>query len=220
MKSVFVSLKYVAPVVLMGLAAASQALATAVCGDSVLTLISAQVITGSGGTAQCSVSTTLPGLIFSTSGPVNSVLSEANVPTVAATWTVAYTGKGPASTTMAYDILFGGSAGQPLTWGLEVGPTGGSLTPVAGGAFLLGPTGSREFSATETFTGVEPGSYTFEVFAFSNSTSGFNVSVPGATSIDLKDPTPSGAPEPASVATLGIGLAAGLLFLRRRSKKQ
>ncbi|MGA7415663.1 MAG: PEP-CTERM sorting domain-containing protein [Bryobacteraceae bacterium] len=220
MKSVFVSLRYAVPVVFMGLAAASQASAAGVCSDSVLTLVSAQVITGSGGAAQCSVSTTLPGLIFSTSAPIHSVLSEANVPTVAATWIVAYTGTGPASTTVAYDVLFNGSASQPLTWGLDVGPTGGSLAPVAGGGFLLDPTGSKEFSATQTFTGIEPGSYTFEVFAFSNSTSGFNVSVPGATSIDLKDPTPNGVPEPASIATLGIGLAAGLLFLSKRRKKQ
>lgn len=205
----------VVPVLAIGLATANQASATATCSTSSLTLLSAQLITGSGGGVGCTANPT-PGLTFYTTAPINSVLSETNVPTFEATWTVAYNGPSPASTTVAYDVIIAGASGQPVTWALEVQTPSSGLAPIAGGLFDIGQSGSTEFRDSQSVGGIIAGNYTFILEA--TSTGSFSVDAPANTSIDVANPNASGVPEPASVATLGIGLAAGYLFVRRRSR--
>lgn len=161
-----------------------------------------------------------PGLTFYTTGPINSVLSEQSVPTFKATWTVAYTGPGPASTNVAYDVVIAGTSGQPVTWALEVEPPTGPLVPIAGGSFAIALSGISEFTDNQAVSPIFPGNYTVELTATSDAS--FSVNAPANSSVDIANPTPNGTvPEPASVATLGIGLAAGLLFfgkLRRKNR--
>jgi hypothetical protein len=208
---------YVVPAVLIGLVMASQASATTTCATSVLTLVSSELVSGSGGSLGCSVNST-PGLTFYTTGPINSVLSEQNVPTFKAIWTAAYTGPGPASTNVAYDVLIAGTAGQPVAWALEVQPPSGPLVPIAGGNFTIALSGISEFTNNQAVSPIVPGNYTVELTASSDAS--FSVNAPANSSVDVANPTPNGTvPEPASVATLGIGLAAGFLFFGKLRKK-
>jgi hypothetical protein len=210
MKSVLVSLKYMLLAMTIGLVAIGQASATS-CSDSVLSLVSVSSV-GAGGSPDCAIDPTLPGLTLYTSSPIGLVNTSGN----AATWNVAYSGPGPASTYLSYDVIFNGTSGQNFVWGIDVGPEGGTLSAVAGGFYTF-TSSSKEFTGTTGFFPIYPGTYTVEVTA--NSPHPLNVSIPGLSSIDIPDPTPT-VPEPASVATLAIGLAAGLLFLRKRSVKR
>jgi hypothetical protein len=56
--------------------------------------------------------------------------------TVDAVWQGGYSGTGPASTTIGYDVVITGTPDQSMTWGLEVKPEGGSFVPIAGGTFF------------------------------------------------------------------------------------
>jgi PEP-CTERM motif len=223
MKSVFLSLKHMLPLVVVGLVAVGQASATPTCATSVLALTSAQIVTGQGSVG-CEVTTTPPGLALS-GNVVSAAIQPAGLAQISgpisraeATWSVSYSGTGPATTTLAYDVIFGGSSSQPITWALTVGTPGGTL-PLAGGAFTLTEAGIKELTGSETVSTIVPGSYTFDLSA--SSVLPFNVSVPTGTTVDIPNPTAnSGVPEPASIATLGIGLAAGLLFVGKRRKKE
>jgi len=84
---------------------------------------------------------------------------------------------------------------------------------------MIDPSGTSVFNSSALVSPIYPGNYTVDLMA--SSLMAFNVSAPANTSVDLTDPTPNGTvPEPASVATLGLGLAAGLLIVSRRRKKQ
>jgi hypothetical protein len=223
------SLKHLLPLMAIGLMAAGQASATTACADSVLSLVSVSSV-GTGGSPQCTVNTSLPGLTLYTDNPITAVVTGPSDVNKAATpqiipvglyqvssiWNVQYLGGGPATTSVSYDVILGGNMGQFISWAIALGPEGGPLSPVGGGATTL--TGAtEEFSGTVNAP-VSPGTYTFDVYASSNGT--FSVDVPANSSVDIQDPRLTGAPEPASLATLTLGLAAGFLVLRRRSKKQ
>lgn len=133
---------------------------------------------------------------------------------------MAYSGPSPASTTVAYDVILAGTAGQAITWALEVEPPHLGFTPVAGGLITINPSGSNEYSDNVGIGGIVAGNYTFELTATSTLGSSFSVNAPANSSIDVANPTPNGTvPEPASLATLGIGLAAGFLFFGKLRKK-
>jgi hypothetical protein len=138
--------------------------------DSVLSLTSVSSI-GTGGSPQCVSDPGLPGLTLYTNGAISSAGGIVN-----AVWNVAYSGAGPASSTVTYDLRFNGTSGQFITWGVEVGPEGGTFKPVAGGGFAIGISGASEFSITVGVSPINPGAYTVQLFA--NSTSPFNVTVP------------------------------------------
>jgi len=207
----------IALVLAIALTSASHASATPVCADSVLSVISSEVVIGSGGSVGCFANSSLPGLTLYTTGPITPVLSNSAL-TVEATWIVGYSGPAPASTTIGYAVVITGTPDQSMTWALEVGPQGGSLSPVAGSAFLVDPSGTSVFDGSQLVSPIYPGNYTIDLTVIS--ASNFTVEAPANASVDLVDPTPSGVPEPASVATLGIGLAAGFLFLGKLRKKQ
>jgi hypothetical protein len=219
MKSVVFSRKRLLPLVAIGLVAVGQASATT-CATSVLTLTGAQVVTGQG-TVGCDVTTTPPGLalygnVSSASIQPTGIAEVSGLNRAAATWSIFYSGAGPATTTLAYDVQFNGSPSQSMTWLLDVSTPVGTL-PLAGGPFVLNLSGFSEFSGSEAVSTIIPGNYTFDVSASSGSP--FNVTVPEGLTVDIPNPTPNGVPEPASVATLAIGLAAGALLLGKRRKK-